>query len=474
MPISKAFIPSTIHIEPRVCFETTLRDFSIILGTFVLRKDRNAMHIRDLTTPNANITQGWVSQPNGRGTFDILQSCVITVLLCSWSVLVLHVPSPSKGRWHIFLGKMYWMAFTLIFPEVTSAVAAEQHESASQSVKDFALLQDPTHPQWTMRHAFFADMGGFFLHSPDFPPFPVDSQQMKYLVAKGYISFPDVDEETIKDKNKADGFARVIMILQTTWFFLQVVARAIQHLSVSTLELAVLGFVFCTYISTVLWWKKPLDVGTPIILKTDVLMADILLKAGDGAKEPYGMTPLDFVDALPSTSTVTPFWFALGYLFRIGVPPKNRPIDFFPNSRTTPPRGLGTPIMMFETIGAIAFVGIHLIGWNFTLPTNLELLFWRVANLTLVAIMVCYLLFLHIGGLIAARVGRILFKKDARTALDLLRLCPAWFLILTLGPVVGLYSIARLYVIVEALVGLRALPTDAYDTVDWTFFIPHM
>jgi hypothetical protein len=67
--------------------------------------------------------------------------------------------------------------------------------------------------------------------------------------------------------------------------------------------------------------------------------------------------------------------------------------------------------MIFETIGAITFVGIHLMGWNFTLPTNLELLFWRVANLTLVGIMVCYLLFLHVGGLIAEHLGKLLLRK---------------------------------------------------------------
>lgn len=432
------------------------------------------MRIRDLTTPNANITEGWVSSPNGRGTFDILQSSVVTVLLCSWSVLVLHVPSPNKGRLRRYLDKIYWMAFTLIFPEVTTAVAAEQYESASQSVKDFALLQHPSHPEWTMRHAFFADMGGFVLQAPDFPPFPVDTQQILYLVREGYISFPDVDKETILDKNKADGFARVIMILQTTWFFLQVVARAIQHLSVITLELAVLGFVFCTYITTVLWWKKPLDVGTPIILKTEFCIADILLKAGDQAKDPYELTPLDFADAHPGVSTVTPFWFALRYLLGLGIPPKTRPIKFFPNSRTGPPRGLGTSMLIFETVGAITYVGIHLAGWNFTLPTNLELLFWRAANLALVGIMVCYMLFLHVGGLIAAPLGKLLFKKEALTILDLLKQCPAWFLILVIGPIVGLYSVARLYIIVEALVGLRALPTSAYATVDWTSFIPHI
>lgn len=429
------------------------------------------MNLRDLTTPSANITQGWVNQPNGRGTFDILQSCVITVLLCSWSVLVLNVPNPKKGRWRVFLDKMCWMAFTLIFPEVTAAMAVEQCESASQSVEDFSRRG---YQGWTMQHAFFADMGGFVLQAPDFPLFPVDTQQILYLVTKHYIDFPDVDLEAIKDKNKADGFARLIMILQTTWFTVQYIARAIQHLSISTLELAVLGSVFCTYITTFLWRKKPLDVRTPILLKSKVRIADILVEAKDRGKTPYIFTPLDFVNAPPGISTTTPFWHALKCLFGIELSPKTRPIKFFHNNRTTPPRGSSSTLIFLESLGALTFVGLNLIGWNFTLPTKLELFFWRIANCLLVAFMLYYVVALNVVSLIPERVGKLVFRKETHTFLDLLRLCPPWLQIFMTGPAVVTYSLGRLFIIAEALAGLRALPTDAYAAVDWTAFIPHI
>jgi hypothetical protein len=39
--------------------------------------------------------------------------------------------------------------------------------------------------------------------------------------------------------------------------------------------------------------------------------------------------------------------------------------------------------------------------------------------------------------------------------------------------VVLLYSVARLFVIAEALASLRMLPVRAYETPDWTNFLPH-
>lgn len=59
-----------------------------------------------------------------------------------------------------------------------------------------------------MRHAFFADMGGFALEAPDCVAFPLDAQQLFYLVSKGYLAYPKLDKAVIDDKNKASGLSR--------------------------------------------------------------------------------------------------------------------------------------------------------------------------------------------------------------------------------------------------------------------------
>jgi hypothetical protein len=71
---------------------------------------------------------------------------------------------------------------------------------------------------WTMTHAFFADMGGFILQTPDWKPFPLDAEQLYYMVSQGYLKYPEVDKEAIDDKDKADGVARYateILILRS-------------------------------------------------------------------------------------------------------------------------------------------------------------------------------------------------------------------------------------------------------------------
>jgi hypothetical protein len=52
-------------------------------------------------------------------------------------------------------------------------------------------------------------MGGFVLEAPDLSfPIPLDAEQIFYLVKNKYIDYPAIDEEEIRDKNKADGLAR--------------------------------------------------------------------------------------------------------------------------------------------------------------------------------------------------------------------------------------------------------------------------
>jgi hypothetical protein len=62
--------------------------------------------------------------------------------------------------------------------------------------------------QWTITHAFYADMGGILLQVPGYPEFPIDAEQLYYLVDNKYINFPEIHEEDIEDRNKPDGLAR--------------------------------------------------------------------------------------------------------------------------------------------------------------------------------------------------------------------------------------------------------------------------
>ena len=326
-----------------------------------------------------------------------------------------------------------------------------------------------------MRHAFFADMGGFHLQSPDFPTFPVDGQQLIYLVDQNHIQYPDVDQDTIQDKNKADGFARAVTLTQIAWFSVQCIARAIQRLPVSTFELSTLAFIFCSLNMFFFWYHKPLDVEAPIVLQTETRVADILLKAGNCACEPYSTTPLDFIKPpAQRTSIIALCKFGLGVLFGFDKEPDFRPVKTFVNSRTTPYRGITVQEMLYGVLLEMIYFGIHLAGWNFTFPTQTERILWRVASLQLLGVLLFYLVIITIGTYFYAQIARILFDKEATTMLDVARCAPRWLLLVAYYPVIAAYAIPRTYILLEAFVSLRALPLGAYTSVNWTDFIPHV
>lgn len=419
------------------------------------------------------LAHGFVHSPDGRGTTDILWSCVLTVFLCSWSVLFLNIPL-KRGRSYFLKTKLKWVAFTIFLPEVLAAFAQQQWISASQSVSDFKKISDS---KWSLRHAFFADMGGIMVESPDYVPFPIDAHQLHYLITNNFMKCPSIEKEDIWDKNKADGFARLLTSVQVFWFGLQCLGRAAQHLPISTFELSTLAFIFCT-LPTFFWWRhKPLDVATTIFVRLadHIRIEDVLRAAGDGASKPFELTPLGFVNPRPHRfDFVGPVTWGINILFGLGGTPKRAPITSFQNSARLPPREIA--LLDWVVIGTITIVymGLHLVGWNFDFPTAIEQKLWRAATVILLGAFLSYgILFIIIAWHLPA-FCRLFGIPGAETVLELLSRLPRWFQYSIAVSWIGSYGLARSYILAEAFIGLRALPLAAYNTVNWTHFLPHV
>ena len=65
-------------------------------------------------------------------------------------------------------------------------------------------------------------------------------------------------EEEIIHRSKGDELSKVIFILQSSWFILQCLARFVQRLSLTQLELTTLALASLNAITFILWWHKPL------------------------------------------------------------------------------------------------------------------------------------------------------------------------------------------------------------------------
>lgn len=117
-----------------------------------------------------------------------------------------------------------------------------------------------------MTHGFFAWMGGFLLCANDRSPVTLTPDELLRFVRDGSVVMPDIAQEDIEDRSKGDALSKGISILQLAWFVTSLIARYIQNLPITLLELDTLAVAILTCTAYSLWWKKPKDVGRPYLV----------------------------------------------------------------------------------------------------------------------------------------------------------------------------------------------------------------
>ncbi|CCD43461.1 hypothetical protein BofuT4_P011370.1 [Botrytis cinerea T4] len=256
--------------------------------------------------PSNETTTGWVSDPNGRGTFSLVVSCLLTLSLCVWSAMHLNIPGTYHPTIQELIKGIRWGVVGIFAPELVVFAAWRQYNSATAlkalvqdriaeavtpcpseqpSTKSSDLASKSTRIEvhdaispWTTVHGFYAGMGGFvfdFENSEDeASPFIPEYQRLT-LTARGVSllaecgHLPNISRREILDKSKADTMAKLLVILQAGWMLVQVVGRLVTGLPVTLLEVNTLGHVLCAFIIYLLWWHKPRSIMVPTKLEGD-------------------------------------------------------------------------------------------------------------------------------------------------------------------------------------------------------------
>lgn len=397
--------------------------------------------------PNCTLPQqdlhNFVSAPNIRGTLEIIWTCLATIIACTYTVLHLNVPEQRDGRdmdkgwrgdlkwwWKGIQSSAMWTAITVLAPEVYTITAFEDFNNAKVILKRLSSLPNAfPDPKPTLVHAHHINMGGFAIRIATQPsPKDAGPQQRpdSSLIALQGSSVIDLlkdrswtkptlpSKAEILDKSKSDVLAKAIVTVQVLYFCASCVTRAARHLPLSLFELGTVGFAACSLVTYGFLFQKPRSVNTPFVMAH--FDHDI---------------PRQVEDVLTKNQR----------LRRV----ENNPPDL------DVPEVFGVQIALFVGVfTATALGAIHLAGWNFEFPTEIDKWIWRASSVASVVFSMSFL------------VGAWLLKStyDSTTR------------VLVYGST-AIYTISRLAIIVEMVRCLFYLPPEAF-TATWTANMPHL
>lgn len=194
-------------------------------------------------------------------------------------------------------------------------------------------------------------------------------------------------------------------------------------------------------------------------------------------------------------------YWSIGFIFVggwVSFGRKKRPINRIPND-TWPE--VPTRHFKFMFIFHAGYVAIGFAGWKLDFPSPLELFLWRFfACVNLGSIGITWIVDRGVFWLYPK--VKEMYKRKLKTSVATSPTLPshapppipkkrfgdklrnnspnhdpekkvALRALLPVSTCAAIYVIARAYVIVEDFANLRALPRSAYQTVEWSLFIPH-
>ena len=395
------------------------------------------------TQSTVDLSSGWQSTNCGRGTTDVLWSCLATILLCVWTVI--HLPTgeydmkrAATWRGKIVRSRLATAIIGLFVPEYIAMRAIGDWEGASRIVKS---ASEEGYSRITRTHAFALDMGAFCvqlsndkyyqINREQFKPHDFAAQELDQLdfgcsadqIDRNMlekINQTPVDE--IKSLANSDSLAKLVACTQSLWLVAQVVARVVQHIAVTPLEVATTAYVASALISYILWWQKPQNVAIPIVLKGC---------ENSVAKQSWSDSHFNHV-----RDTWLEFLWAGNAVTREGK---------------TSYKGLQF-LSKRITFSTCVFAAIHLASWNVFLPSPVEQWSWRASALGCIVLPIAVVL-------IAVNP----FRKNAHSSFG-----PFAYIFFVL------YGIVRVFMLIEIFISLRLQPASAYSSVEWSNFLPHI
>ena len=407
-----------------------------------------ALHVHSAQARNDTLVHGWTPEPSGRGTWSILWGCLATIFICTWSALHLHVPQ-RHGRWYLFFRKLGWMLMAATAPEFVVYKAAKNFFEAKDLLKH---LHSQGHQEWSLVHVQFAYANGFRTRTPLGEESKCNPYLLETLIKDWDVHGPSISEDELKSRGKSDWAIKLIAVVQIIWFVVQTLVRAIQYCQTTPLELMTVAFVACSVFIYGFSFIQPQDVEFPVFLEVS---AAALLRV-----ETNSTTDTETSTTGQTKPNEDSDWS--DHAAEIGATENSAVLErrsrVAAASNYVPGWAADNVPVYLLALFACAFGALHCLAWNSPFPTSREQLIWRICSTTTTALPFVVISLMEPLKLVKHNRGSQVIRTYRAFSVAL-----TWFM----------YVIGRITIIVLAFMSLRALPADAFRTIDWNSYIPH-
>ncbi|KAF4593162.1 hypothetical protein EYR38_008874 [Pleurotus pulmonarius] len=282
--------------------------------------------------------------------------------------------------------------------------------------------------------------------------------------------WPEVEEDDINDKSKGDMIAKALVVTQTAWFVIQLVARAVEGLAITELEIMTLAYSLICAILYSLWWSKPYDVQEPI---------------STPGPQFEGSAPLERSVSTSSKDMTIQEIAGGGWILALDE------TIFGPHYTEVDLTEWSAGIILVLLFASGTLLGcIHCIAWNFQFPTTTERLLWIISSLITAAaplavplLSLCFLGLAIVFAVVAKGISLCLVglgvMRKSRAFWDWLddfrdNYVTAPLAMALFWVSIYAYALARITLIIQSFVLLRHLSPSAMQSISWVDFFPHV
>jgi len=330
-----------------------------------------------------------------------------------------------------------------------------------------------------------------------FSPFPaIESTKQGEKFEFNSNQSRSISLSEIKDRSKGDSLAKTLVLFQLAWFSVQVIARAVEHITVTALEITTIAYILVSAILYAIWWHKPKGVRYPLTVRLSPSAPIERYKEIDQPEENRDCRQLDqkcFRQKSIQVYKAFYLFFTSSGDYEHDTSRSQQIPEFYSGYSKADHTGdviTCNLCLLAEMMLGFIFGVVHCCAWFFDFQSAAERRIWRISALVvtfepvLVMLTTVYIVILY------TRIKSFRFtiedvlhptscgywSSTARvmewTAKSSLVL--AHYTLFTCAAVGALgYVIARFMLLAITFSSLRHLPPGALSVVEWTTLFPH-